>query len=132
MYLDTHGVSTLLFRGTENINWWWDVRVCGNVQEQTVYCNSTWNVISFLIQLVRQKKIKKASHSFTFWIHSEMTYIYQVVHLTRKSGLTFDSNIIYLCSVRTIFTKKKISDNVNFYKLCYLQVFHNFICRYML
>ena len=35
MYLDTHGVSTLLFREFENINCKIDVRVCGKMQEQT-------------------------------------------------------------------------------------------------
>jgi hypothetical protein len=35
MYLDTHGVSTLWFRESENINCKIDVRVCGNMQEQT-------------------------------------------------------------------------------------------------
>ena len=40
MYLDTHGVSTLLFGGSENINWQRDVRVCSKMQEHTLYCNS--------------------------------------------------------------------------------------------
>ena len=35
MYLDTHGVPTLLFCEYENINCKIDVRVCGKMQEQT-------------------------------------------------------------------------------------------------